>query len=91
MGGLVVRLGLATAAIVAGLAIWTSSDFADERGDAEAMVSAAEVAAPTRQGYGSDVICDLLKFEFGGHVDVVFAADGLRCTIELPANAETLA
>jgi two-component sensor histidine kinase len=49
------------------------------------------VAAPTRQGYGSDVIHELLRYEFGGHVDLAFAADGLRCTIELPANDETLA
>ena len=49
------------------------------------------VAAPPRQGYGSAVIRDLLKYEFGGHVDLMFAADALRCHIELPANAETLA
>ena len=49
------------------------------------------VASPTRQGYGSSVINDLLTYEFGGRVDLVFATKGLRCTIELPANAETLA
>jgi two-component sensor histidine kinase len=47
-------------------------------------------SAPTRQGYGSEVIQDLLTFEFGGKVDVVFADAGFRCTIELPANAGTI-
>ena len=48
------------------------------------------VASPTRQGYGSSVINDLLTYEFGGRVDLVFATEGFRCTIELPANAETM-
>jgi two-component sensor histidine kinase len=49
------------------------------------------VAAPTRQGYGSGVIRDVLAYEFGGRVDLMFATDGLRCKIELPANSETIA
>jgi two-component sensor histidine kinase len=48
------------------------------------------VASPSRQGYGSSVINDLLPYEFGGRVDLVFATEGFRCTIELPANAETM-
>jgi two-component sensor histidine kinase len=48
------------------------------------------VAPPTRQGYGSSVINDLLPYEFGGRVDLVFATEGFRCTIELPPNAETM-
>jgi len=48
------------------------------------------VASPTRQGYGSSVINDLLTYEFGGRVELVFATEGLRCTIELPVNAETI-
>ena len=39
-----IRLGVASAAIVAGLALWTWSDYADARSDAEAKVSAAAVA-----------------------------------------------
>ena len=49
-----------------------------------------EVTAPARDGYGSSVIRDLLAYELGGRADLVYAADGVRCTIELPANAETL-
>jgi two-component sensor histidine kinase len=45
------------------------------------------VTAPAREGYGSSVIRDVLAYELGGKVDLVFAADGVRCTIELPANA----
>jgi two-component sensor histidine kinase len=48
-----------------------------------------EVALPARQGYGSSVIRDLLAHELGGRVDLVFAADGVRCTIEIPATGET--
>ena len=47
-----------------------------------------QVSAPTREGYGSSVIRDLLAFEMAGRVDLVFEADGVNCTIELPANAE---
>jgi transposase len=48
------------------------------------------IAKLRRQGYGSSVINDLLPYEFGGRVDLVFAAEGFRCTIELPANADTM-
>ena len=46
-----------------------------------------KVAVPARQGYGSSVIRDLLDYELGGRVDLVFAPDGVRCTIELPARS----
>ena len=49
-----------------------------------------QVAAPAREGYGSSVIRDLLAYEMAGTVDLVFEADGVSCTIELPANAETV-
>jgi two-component sensor histidine kinase len=49
-----------------------------------------QVAAPAREGYGSSVIRDLLGFELSGRTDLVFAADGVRCTIEFPANVQTV-
>jgi two-component sensor histidine kinase len=49
-----------------------------------------QVTAPAREGYGSSVIRDLLAYELGGSADLVFAADGVRCTIKLPANTETV-
>jgi two-component sensor histidine kinase len=48
-----------------------------------------QVAGPAREGYGSSVIRDLLAYELGARVDLVFEADGIRCTIELPVTAET--
>jgi two-component sensor histidine kinase len=53
-------------------------------------VGGPAVASPTRQGYGSSVINDLLTYEFGGRVDLVFATEGFRCTIELAANTDTM-
>jgi len=49
-----------------------------------------QVSAPARQGYGSTLIRDLLSYEIGGRVDLEFEPDGVRCTIQLPANAETV-
>jgi two-component sensor histidine kinase len=49
-----------------------------------------QAAVPAREGYGSSVVRDLLTYEFGARVDLLFEPDGVRCTIELPANAETV-
>jgi PAS domain S-box-containing protein len=35
-------------------------------------------------GYGSSLIRDLIPHELGGMVDLVFAADGVSCKIEIP-------
>jgi two-component sensor histidine kinase len=50
-----------------------------------------QVAGPAREGYGSSVIRDVLAYEMGGRVDLVFETDGIRCTIELPANTNIVA
>ena len=50
-----------------------------------------EVAVPSRSGYGSTVIRDLLPYEYGAKVDLVFTSHGVRCTIEMPATVDTLA
>jgi PAS domain S-box-containing protein len=42
------------------------------------------IAVPTRSGYGTSLIRDLIPHELGGTVDLAFAADGLRCDIEIP-------
>jgi two-component sensor histidine kinase len=49
-----------------------------------------EVAVPVRKGYGTSVIRDLLVQGYGGRVDFVFAASGVRCTIELPVTGEAM-
>src|SRR5262249_51136605 len=50
-----------------------------------------EVVVPVRQGYGTSVIRDLLIYELGGRVDLVFLPGGVRCTIQLPATGKTMA
>jgi two-component sensor histidine kinase len=45
------------------------------------------VAPPARQGHGSSLIRDLLNYELDGSVDLVFALDGVSCTITLPAQS----
>jgi PAS domain S-box-containing protein len=44
------------------------------------------VTAPTRSSYGTNLVRDLIPHELGGTVDLAFAADGVRCRIELPAE-----
>jgi len=43
------------------------------------------VIAPGNPGYGTSTIRDLIPYEFGGTVDLVFAPEGIRCRVELPA------
>jgi NO-binding membrane sensor protein with MHYT domain/two-component sensor histidine kinase len=42
------------------------------------------VRAPTRRGYGTSVICELIPYELGGTVDINYMADGVHCRIEFP-------
>src|SRR5262249_16095338 len=44
------------------------------------------VVAPEKIGFGTSTIRDLIPFEFGGKVDLVFASVGVRCRLELPAD-----
>jgi PAS domain S-box-containing protein len=44
------------------------------------------VAASNSPGYGTSVIRDLIPYELGGTVDYDLARDGIRCTIEIPAE-----
>jgi len=44
------------------------------------------VAPPQRSGYGTSIVRELIPFELGGTVDLVFAADGVRCRLEIPAE-----
>ena len=40
--------------------------------------------SPDASGYGMEVIRDLIPYELGGKVDLVFDADGLRCRLDIP-------
>ena len=42
------------------------------------------VRAPSRSGYGTSVICELIPYELGGKVDINYVTDGVRCRIEFP-------
>jgi PAS domain S-box-containing protein len=44
------------------------------------------VQAPEACGYGMEVIRDLIPYELAGRIDLAFAADGLRCHLEIPAE-----
>ena len=39
-----------------------------------------------KSSYGTSTIRDLIPYEFGGMVDLVFTPEGVRCRLELPAN-----
>jgi PAS domain S-box-containing protein len=42
------------------------------------------VARETPPGYGTSLIRELIPHELGGSVNLVFASDGVSCTIEIP-------
>jgi PAS domain S-box-containing protein len=44
------------------------------------------VEAPNHYGFGTSTIRDLIPYEFGGMVDLVFASAGVRCRLELSAD-----
>jgi two-component sensor histidine kinase len=44
------------------------------------------VALPYRHGYGTGVIRDLIPYELGGEVELLFDPGGLRCTVDLPSK-----
>jgi PAS domain S-box-containing protein len=42
------------------------------------------VLASISPGYGTSVVKDLIPYELGGVVDLVFAPEGVRCRLEIP-------
>lgn len=44
------------------------------------------VRRQTRSGYGTSVIRHLIPYELGGAVDLVYASDGVRCSLDIPAR-----
>ena len=47
--------------------------------------------APSRSSYGTSLIRDLIPYELGGTVDLVFAPAGLHCDIEIPVSLVRIA
>jgi two-component sensor histidine kinase len=46
--------------------------------------SGPPIVAPIQSGYGTNLIRELIPHELGGKVDLVFAAEGACCRIEIP-------
>jgi two-component sensor histidine kinase len=44
------------------------------------------VSAPSASGYGTSIIRELIPFELGGKAELVFASEGIRCRLEVPAD-----
>ena len=44
------------------------------------------VLAPSQSGYGTSIIRELIPFELGGKVELVFASKGIGCRLEIPAD-----
>jgi PAS domain S-box-containing protein len=44
------------------------------------------IDAQHKSSYGSSVITDLIPYELGGTADLLFAAGGLRCRLNIPAE-----
>jgi two-component sensor histidine kinase len=44
---------------------------------------------PTREGYGTSAIRDLIPYELGGTVDLAYTTRGVKCKIEIPAEQAT--
>jgi PAS domain S-box-containing protein len=42
------------------------------------------VVAPTKSGYGTSLIRNLIPHELGGRIDLAFASEGVSCRIEIP-------
>ena len=44
------------------------------------------VLAPSRSGYGTSIIRELIPFELGGAVELSFAHEGTKCRLEIPGE-----
>ena len=49
-------------------------------------VGGPPVETPKHYGYGTTVVRDLIPYEIGGTVDLVFAAAGVHCNIRIPVG-----
>jgi PAS domain S-box-containing protein len=44
------------------------------------------VVPPTRSGFGTSVVHELVPYELGGSVDLVHAPEGVSCKLQIPAH-----
>jgi two-component sensor histidine kinase len=44
------------------------------------------VVPPTRAGFGTSLVRELIPYELGGSVDLVHSPEGVRCNLHIPAH-----
>jgi two-component sensor histidine kinase len=44
------------------------------------------VALPTRSGFGTSIVRELVPYELGGTVDLMHPPEGVRCRLQIPAH-----
>jgi PAS domain S-box-containing protein len=49
-------------------------------------VDGPAVLSPRQPGYGTTIIRELIPFELGGTVNLVFTSEGLRCRMDIPGR-----
>jgi PAS domain S-box-containing protein len=45
-----------------------------------------QVSPPTRSGFGASVVRELIPYELGGAVDLMYLPEGVRCKMQIPAH-----
>jgi two-component sensor histidine kinase len=44
------------------------------------------VTPPTRSGFGAGVVRELIPYELGGAVDLMYLPEGVRCKLQIPSH-----
>jgi two-component sensor histidine kinase len=44
------------------------------------------VTQPNRSGFGTSAVRELIPYELGGAVDLIYLPEGVRCKMEIPAH-----
>src|SRR5262249_33650579 len=44
------------------------------------------VVPPTRSGFGTSVVRELVPYELGGTVDLAYRHDGIHCELQIPTH-----
>jgi two-component sensor histidine kinase len=44
--------------------------------------------SPSRQGFGTELICEALPYQYGAETQLTFVGGGARCVIALPLEEE---
>jgi two-component sensor histidine kinase len=63
----------------------------NERADDSLCIDRGEsggptVTPPTRSGFGASVVHELIPYELGGAVDLMYLPEGVCCRMQIPAH-----